>query len=209
MKRVLTFLLAAFLLLPSSFAEDEGELLWYAIELGKELDELAHDTAYMQQKTDDVAVLAFIRAFAEGDHDEPVQIIQVDLSDVLPDDDPFFEEFGITDAEVKRGWRIYTAFSLLHEINQFYGEAQEAASNVLQMDRSNIELTVADIGMYVLMYDDAAPVGVVCWQGAEGASFKAKALPDRNILDGFKLPLTVVYRRTEITNFHVDRGDSP
>lgn len=195
MKRLLTILLALLLAIPVLGEEDL--LISHAIELGRALDELANDTAYVQQKTDDEAVLALIQTFADGNHDMPAQIIQVDLSDMLPEDAPFFAEFGITDEEIKRSWRIYGASTLLHSINRFYGDAQENASNVLRINRAELKLAVGSIGMYVLLYDDAAPVGFVWWPEEEGAHLRAEVLPAKNILDGFKVPLTVVYESTQ------------
>lgn len=192
MKRLTALLLALLLMISGALAEEEA-LISVAIELGIALDELASDTAYVQLKTDDESVLVLIQEFANGNHDMPMQIIQVDLSQMLLDEDPFFVEFGITDEEVKRGWRIYRACSLLHHINRFYGETQNKGANILWTIEAKPELTVSDIGMYVLLYDDAAPVGVVWWPEDEGAHFKAEMLPAKNILDGFMVPLTVVF----------------
>lgn len=91
MKRLMTLLLALLLMISGALAEEEA-LISVVIGLGIALDELASDTAYVQRKTDDENVLVLIQEFADGNHDMPMQIVQVDLSQMLPDDDPFFAE---------------------------------------------------------------------------------------------------------------------
>lgn len=196
MKRLLAILLALLLVIPVLGEEDL--LISHAMELARELDEIASDSESVRQRTDDEAVLAVINKFAKGDHTKPVQIIQVDLSDMLPENDPFFAQFGFNSEEDIAAIRGLSAFYFPLTIASYYGEVQKSASNLLMIQNTYPELAVSEIGMYILLYKAAAPVAVVWSPEEEGAHLTARSLPDADdLLNGFKVPLTVVYESTQ------------
>lgn len=175
MRRFCALLLAALMLAPAALAEDT--LLNHAMGLACLLDEMAGSEAYIGLMSGSEELHAQIRAWAAGDHEEPVAVFAVSmpLQTVLSQvGDEAEDTTADWSANLVRQLEMRVIDSLPSIINSRNGAVMLAASSVCRADTAfACDSLTADVA-YVLLYQDAAPV-MVCFTVAEDGVVSASA----------------------------------
>ena len=179
MKRFLAALLALTLLLPTALAAEMDEsivLITKAEELAVQLDALAESTEYSALFTSSEAVVAAVQAWGAGDHDAPVSVLMADLTSM---ESAVLAMLGedVPDAAA-RLMRQRLGSILVQNAQNAGGVITSAAGSIARTTATFAALTENDAGLFILVYEDAAPVAV-SWYAENGAvSMTATFLPD-------------------------------
>lgn len=183
MKIFLLFLLSGLLMISAAQAGSVSEnvtLIMKAEELAARLDELAESKAYAALFTSEEDVLSIVKEWGAGNHDKPSHIMMLDLSYVnqalaaVPADMP---EAG------RRTLKNGLGSMLVQSVINGQGVNTVAASSIARTSVTFAAPVVNEIGVFVLLYEDAVPV-TVSWCAENGAvSMTASFLPGAFIQD--------------------------
>ena len=175
MKKLILMLLILMMTLSAAFAEGENTLLRYAIELGRELDALADDEAHARQYTAEPEVLEIVRSYGEGNHDTPIEVREASLDEVLAMMPTLTA--GMSEAGTRQMQNMLPRMLLQSCINSF-GVKMVVANTILHVDVTFALPGAEGQGLWVLAYENAAPIGVA-WYAENGAvHMEAVFLPD-------------------------------
>lgn len=174
MKRLLMILLVLILMMSSALADGETTLLSYAIELGRELDVLAEDEDRSRIFTNDPEVLAMVRSYGAGDHDEPYEVRAVVLDEMT-------SMLSAEMAELPEAGKRQVQNALPGMVRQSYmnafGVKAIVANAILNTNVHFASVDAEGQGLWILLYEDAAPVAV-SWYAENGAVYmEASFLP--------------------------------
>lgn len=185
MKRILTLMLLLALTLTCVRAESGMEnitLIVKAQDLAEDLDALAEDEAHIRDFSLDEHVVDMILGWGAGNHDVTAEVWMLDLSMFMG---ALVQELP---AEAPEAGRVMLHRSLgqvlLQAATNAGGADMVAASAVARTTTTFAAPVLNDSGIFLLLYEDAAPVGV-SWYAEEGAvNMTAVFLPDATVTDG-------------------------
>lgn len=187
MKKLTLLLLMTFLLMmPAAYAEGENTILRYAVELGRKLDALAEDEEIAAQYTYNEETLAIIRAYGAGDHNVPMQVQAIVLDDLLPLMQAEVE--GLPDAAMRQIQNMLPNIVKQSMISA-YGVNTLVASSIVRSETTFAAPDAEGQGLWVMIYEDAAPVGIA-WYAENGAVHMAAAFLPEDALLSTELAIT-------------------
>ena len=186
MKRILTLMLLLLVLAMTCVHAEPGEenitLIVKAEALAAELDALAENEAYIKELSLEEQVVDMILGWGAGNHDTPARVLMLDFSMFMG---ALVQEIP---AEAPEAGRVMLHRSLgqvlLQAATNAGGADMVAASAVARTTTTFAAPVLNDSGVFLLLYEDATPVGV-SWYAEEGAvSMTAVFLPDATAADG-------------------------
>lgn len=170
MKKLMLLVLALCLAVLPTLAEEQADpLAARAVSMAQHLDALADSEDYLAMMSGSQALTDRLKAWGEGDHSAPRMI----LKGVWSDDTALFSwlmggsEGDAPSDAVRAELSRRVPMSLASMFNAMEGtEALAAASMCTSSAVFACEMEGA--GLYLLLYDEGAPV-LVAWYGEEGA----------------------------------------
>lgn len=179
MKRMLMLLMLILLLPAASYAEGETALLRHAVNLGWELDAMAENEERARQYTSEADVLAMIRSYGEGSHDEPCEIRAAVLDELMV-------MMGAELSELPDAGKRQVQNMLPHVVKQGYintfGVKAVVANTILRASVTFAAEQAEGQGLWIMLYEEASPVAV-SWYAENGAvHMEASFLPQASDL---------------------------
>lgn len=184
MKKVMLILLSLLLALPTAHAEGENNLLRHAVELGRELDALAEDEERIRLYTTGAEVLSMVRAYGAGSHEEPCEVRAVVLDEILA---LMSEEMAELPDSGKRQVQNMLPGVLKQGYINGFGVNAVVASTILNASVTFSDDQARGMGLWILLYEDAAPIAV-SWYAENGAVRMEAAFLPANYQQGEGLP---------------------
>ena len=179
MKRILTMLLLLALTMTCVHAEPGEEnitLIVRAEELARELDARAENETDVRSYSLSEREVDMILGWGAGSHDTPTDVLMLDLSMFM---DALAQEIPADAPEAGR-LMLHRRLGdvLLQAAINAGGATRVVASSVARRNATFAAPVMNDSGLFLLLYEDATPVGV-SWYAQEGAvSMTAVFLPD-------------------------------
>lgn len=187
MKRVLILMMICLLIIPAARAEGEYDLLRYAVELGRELDAMSEDEAYFAQYDLSESLLTDIRVYGAENHDTPVAIRAVDLTEYMQ----ISPEWETLPEAVRRQSLNRVPASAMQMYVRHYGIETMLMLSILRADVTFAAPETDGRGLWIMEYEDAASIGVT-WYAENGAVHMQAAFLPENLLENEALTTRVV-----------------
>lgn len=180
MRRMLIILLALMLIVSAGYAEGEDDLLRHAVELGRKMDALAEDEAYIASYTTDPTLQMIAGAYGDGDHDDPCEVREVVLDEIMP---MLLEYMKDIPDSGKRQMQNLLPNAMMQSYINALGVDMVFINAILHKSVTFAQQDAKGQGVWILYYEDAAPIAV-SWYAENGAVHMEAGF----LLQNFDLP---------------------